>query len=98
MVLTLIAAAPKGPLDTWSPTLLALFALLLPLIALIIVLAFTVDSRRVSAWIAVIFTLAAAVCTVLVVVIATTALGTALLLVAPTLPSPRGGGERIGRR
>ena len=34
----------------------------------------------------------------LVVVIATTALGTALLLVAPTLPSPRGGGERIGRR
>ena len=69
MVLTLIAAAPKGPLDTWSPTLLALFALLLPLIALIIVLAFTVDSRRVSAWIAVIFTLAAAVCTVLVVAI-----------------------------
>ena len=34
----------------------------------------------------------------LVVVIATTALGTALLLVAPTLPSPRGGGERTGRR
>jgi NADH-quinone oxidoreductase subunit L len=65
----LLAAAPKGPLDTWSPTLLALFALLLPLIALIIVLAFTVDSRRVSAWIAVIFTLAAAVCTVLVVAI-----------------------------
>jgi NADH-quinone oxidoreductase subunit L len=69
VVLTLIAAAPKGPLDAWSPTLLALFALLLPLIALIIVLAFTVDSRRVSAWIAVMFTLAAAVCTVLVVAI-----------------------------
>src|SRR5438067_3449236 len=68
-MLALLAAAPKGPLDTWSPTLLALFALLLPLIALIIVLAFTVDSRRVSAWIAVIFTLAAAVCTVLVVAI-----------------------------
>jgi len=69
VTLALIAAAPKGPLDTWSPTLLALFALLLPLIALGIVLAFTVDSRRVSAWIAVIFTLAAAVCTVLVVAI-----------------------------
>jgi NADH-quinone oxidoreductase subunit L len=69
VTLTLLAAAPKGPLDTWSPTLLALFALLLPLIALVIVLAFTIDSRRVSAWIAVIFTLAAAVCTVLVVAI-----------------------------
>jgi NADH-quinone oxidoreductase subunit L len=69
VVLTLIAAAPKGPLDTWSPTLLALFALLLPLIALVIVLAFTIDSRRVSAWIAVIFTLAAAICTLLVVAI-----------------------------
>ena len=34
----------------------------------------------------------------LVVVIATTALGSALLLVAPILPSPRGGGERTGRR
>jgi len=69
VTLALLAAAPKGPLDTWSPTLLALFALLLPLIALGIVLAFTVDSRRASAWIAVIFTLAAAVCTVLVVAI-----------------------------
>ncbi len=69
MTLALLAAAPKGPLDTWSPTLLALFALLLPLIALLIVLAFTIDSRRVSAWIAVIFTLAAAVCTFLVVAI-----------------------------
>jgi NADH-quinone oxidoreductase subunit L len=68
-MLALLAAAPKGPLDTWSPTLLALFALLLPLVALGIVLAFTIDSRRVSAWIAVIFTLAAAVCAVLVVAI-----------------------------
>jgi len=69
VTLALLAAAPKGPLDTWSPTLLALFALLLPLIALLIVLAFTIDSRRASAWIAVIFTLAAAVCTFLVVAI-----------------------------
>jgi formate hydrogenlyase subunit 3/multisubunit Na+/H+ antiporter MnhD subunit len=68
-MLALLAAAPKGPLDTWSPTLLALFALLLPLIALVIVLAFTIDSRRVSAWISVIFTLAAAICTLLVVAI-----------------------------
>jgi NADH-quinone oxidoreductase subunit L len=69
VTLALLAAAPKGPLDTWSPTLLALFALLLPLIALVIVLAFTIDSRRVSAWIAVVFTLAAAICTLLVVAI-----------------------------
>jgi NADH-quinone oxidoreductase subunit L len=69
VTLALLAAAPKGPLDTWSPTLLALVALLLPLIALVIVLAFTIDSRRVSAWIAVIFTLAAAICTLLVVAI-----------------------------
>jgi NADH-quinone oxidoreductase subunit L len=69
VTLTLLAAAPKGPLDTWSPTLLALFALLLPLIALAIVLAFTIDSRRVSAWIAVIFTLAAVICALLVVAI-----------------------------
>jgi NADH-quinone oxidoreductase subunit L len=68
-MLTLLAAAPKGPLDTWNPTLLALFALLLPLIALLVILAFTIDSRRVSAAISVIFTLAAAVCAMLVVAI-----------------------------
>src|SRR5438094_8400535 len=68
-MLTLLAAAPKGPLDTWSPTLLALFALLLPLIALLIILAFTIDSRRLSAAISVIFTLAAVVCALLVVAI-----------------------------
>jgi len=63
------AAAPKGPLDSWSPTLLALFALLLPLIALLIILAFTIDSRRLSAAIAVIFTLAAVISALLVVAI-----------------------------
>jgi len=68
-MLTLLAAAPKGPLDTWSPTLFALFALLLPLIALVIILAFTVDSRRLSAAISIIFTLAAVVCALLVVAI-----------------------------
>src|SRR5438270_12098454 len=68
-MLLLLAAAPKGPLDTWSPTLLALFALLLPLIALLIILAFTIDSRRLSLAIAVLFTLAAAICALLVVAI-----------------------------
>src|SRR5919108_839497 len=67
MLLALLAAAPKGPLDTWSPTLLGLFSLLLPLIGLLIILAFTVDARRVSAAIAIVFTLAAAVCALLVV-------------------------------
>jgi NADH-quinone oxidoreductase subunit L len=68
-MLSLLAAAPKGPLDTWSPTLLALFALLLPLIALLVILAFTIDSRRLSAGIAITFTLAAVICTLLVVAI-----------------------------
>ena len=67
MALILLAAAPKGPLDTWSPTLLALFALLLPLVALLIILAFTIDSRRLSAGVAVILTLAAVICALLVV-------------------------------
>jgi len=69
VTLTLLAAAPKGPLDTWSPTLFGLFALLLPLIALLIILAFTIDSRRLSAAIAVTFTLAAVVCAVIVLAI-----------------------------
>ena len=69
MTLTLLAAAPKGPLDTWSPTLLAQFALLLPLIALLVILAFTIDSRRASAAISILFTLASLICALLVVAI-----------------------------
>jgi NADH-quinone oxidoreductase subunit L len=69
VTLTLLAAAPKGPLDTWSPTLLAQFALLLPLLALLIILAFTIDSRRVSAAISIVFTLASVICALLVVAI-----------------------------
>jgi NADH-quinone oxidoreductase subunit L len=69
VLLTLLAAAPKGPLDTWSPTLIALFALLLPLAALVIILAFTIDSRRVSAFFSITFTLAAAACAALVLAI-----------------------------
>src|SRR5438132_3469568 len=68
-MLTLLAAAPKGPLDTWSPTLLAQFALLLPVIALLVILAFTIDSRRVSAAISILFTLASVICALLVVAI-----------------------------
>ena len=70
MSLALLAAAvPKGPLDTWSPTLFALFALLLPLFALVIILAFTIDSRRLSQAIAILFTLGATGCAVLVLAI-----------------------------
>jgi len=69
VTLTLLAAAPKGPLDTWSPTLLAQFALLLPLIALLVILAFTIDSRRASAAISILFTLASVICALLVVAI-----------------------------
>src|SRR5437870_8678884 len=69
VTLILLAAAPKGPLDTWSPTLLAQFALLLPLIALLVILAFTIDSRRASAAISILFTLASMICTFLVVAI-----------------------------
>src|SRR5438128_9058703 len=68
-MLILLAAAPKGPLDTWSPTLLAQFALLLPLIALLVILAFTIDSRRASAAISILFTLASMICALLVVAI-----------------------------
>jgi NADH-quinone oxidoreductase subunit L len=69
LMLAVLAAAPKGPLDTWSPTLLAQFALLLPLIALLIILAFSIDSRRVSAVVSIIFTLASLIAALLVVAI-----------------------------
>src|SRR5438132_11193891 len=68
-MLTLLAAAPKGPLDTWSPTLFALFAQLLPLISLLFIVAFSIESRRLSAAIAFIFTLATVVCALIVVAI-----------------------------
>jgi len=69
VTLTLLAATTKGPLDTWSPTLFEVFALLLPLIALLIILAFTIDSRRLTAGIAVTFTLATVVCALIVLAI-----------------------------
>ncbi|HET9848997.1 MAG TPA: NADH-quinone oxidoreductase subunit L [Candidatus Dormibacteraeota bacterium] len=69
MSLVLLAAAAKGPLDTWSPTLFGLFALLLPLTGLVIILAFTIDSRRLSQAIAVLFTLGAVLCALLMLAI-----------------------------
>ncbi len=55
----LLAAAPKGPLDTWSPTFFSGWTLFLPLIALLLIVTFTIDSRRASAWISVFFALVA---------------------------------------
>jgi NADH-quinone oxidoreductase subunit L len=69
VTLTLLAAAARGPLDTWSPTFLALVALILPLIGMLLIVSFTIDSRRVSAGVSVLFTLASAVSALLVVAI-----------------------------
>ena len=69
MALILLAAAARGPLDTWSPTFIALLALLLPLIGVLLIVSFTIDSRRLSAGTAVFFTLASAVCALIVVAI-----------------------------
>ena len=49
--------------------MLALFALLLPLAAILLIVTFTIDSRRVSAGVAVLFTLASAICALLVLAI-----------------------------
>ena len=46
--MTLLLAL-KGPLDTWSPTLMAQLALFLPALAALLVLTFTIDSRRATA-------------------------------------------------
>jgi NADH-quinone oxidoreductase subunit L len=67
MLIALLAA--KGPLDTWSPTFIELLALFAPLGAFILILTFTIDARRVSAWIAILFTAAALLAAVLVLAI-----------------------------
>ncbi|MEO6796996.1 MAG: proton-conducting transporter membrane subunit [Candidatus Dormibacter sp.] len=69
MTLTLLAAAARGPLDSWSPTFIALLALLLPLIAILLIVSFTIDSKRLSAGTAVLFTFASTVCALLVLAI-----------------------------
>lgn len=55
----LLATAPKGPLDTWSPTFFSGWALFLPLIAVLLIVTFTIDARRASALISVFFALVA---------------------------------------
>ncbi|HLB75540.1 MAG TPA: hypothetical protein VJO72_00735, partial [Candidatus Dormibacteraeota bacterium] len=67
-MLTALLAA-RGPLDTWSPTFIELLALFAPLVAFILILTFTIDARRVSAWIAIVFTAAALAAAVLVLAI-----------------------------
>lgn len=59
LLIALLAAASKGPLDTWSPTFFSGWALFLPLVALVLIVTFTIDSRRASAWISVFFALVA---------------------------------------
>jgi NADH-quinone oxidoreductase subunit L len=71
VTLTLLAAAARGPLDTWSPTFVALLALLLPLVAILLIVSFTIDSRRLSAGAAVLFTLASTICALIVLAIET---------------------------
>src|SRR5207253_10054371 len=65
----LLAAAAKGPLDTWSPTFFSGWTLFLPLIALLLIVTFTIDSRRASAWISVFFALLALAVVVLLLTI-----------------------------
>ncbi len=48
--------ATKSPLDVWSPTPFAAIALFLPLAAFVIILSFTIDSRRTSAWLSIVLT------------------------------------------
>jgi NADH-quinone oxidoreductase subunit L len=66
---TLLAVAPvahPGPLDTWSPLLIASIGLLLPLLAAVSILVFTVDYRRGSALTSIFLTGCALICALLV--------------------------------
>lgn len=67
-MLTALLAA-RGPLDTWSPTFIELLALFAPLTGFILIVTFSIDARRVSAWIAIIFTAAALVAAIVVLAI-----------------------------
>ena len=66
MFLALAPAAHPGPLDTWSPLLIASIGLLLPLLAAIVILVFTVDYRRGSALTSILLTSCALICGLLV--------------------------------
>lgn len=67
-MLTALLAA-RGPLDTWSPTFVELLALFAPLLGFLLIVTFTVDARRVSAGIAITFTVAALVAALVVLAI-----------------------------
>jgi len=67
-MLTALLAA-RSPLDTWSPTFIELLALFAPLVGFILIVTFTIDARRVSAWVAIVFTAAALVASILVLAI-----------------------------
>jgi NADH-quinone oxidoreductase subunit L len=69
VLLAAARGAPKGPLDSWSPTMLEGFALFLPLIALIVILGFTIESRRLSAWVSILFTFGSLVLSLIVLAI-----------------------------
>jgi len=67
-MLTALLAA-RGPLDTWSPTFIELLALFAPLAGFLLIVTFTIDARRLSAWIAITFTAAALVAAIVVLTI-----------------------------
>ncbi len=68
MLLTL-AAAISNPLDSWQPTVLATLALFGPLVAFVVIIAFTIDARRATAWVAMVLTAASAGCALLMLAI-----------------------------
>lgn len=61
--------AAVAPLDTWSATFIAGLALFLPLAAFILILTFTIEYKRGSAWLSILFTAAALACALLVLAI-----------------------------
>jgi NADH-quinone oxidoreductase subunit L len=58
MTLAIMLATARGPLDTWSPTLMVELALFLPALAALFVLIFTIDARRATALVAILGSLA----------------------------------------
>lgn len=67
MISLVAAATPHSPLDSINPSLLAGICLFLPAFAVVVILGFTIDSRRGTAWTAGVLSLAAVVCAELAV-------------------------------
>ncbi len=67
--MSLTGLLTSAPLDSWSPTFIAALALFLPLLAFAIILTFTIESKRGSAWLSILFTAAAFACALLVLAI-----------------------------